>query len=105
MKKLLLLFLIFSIIISCKRETIATTDNYLPIIFVHGYTGSGDSYELMAQRFTTNGYPKEKLFAFDWNTLPANAPDNTSYLETFISDVLYKTGASKVNLVGHSLGG
>src|SRR3954468_2145215 len=105
MKKTYRIFIIvflFSVLISCKRETVATTDNYLPIVFVHGYTGSGDSYELMAQLFSTNDYPKEKIFAFDWNTLPPDAPFNTSYLETFIKKVIRKTGISKVNLVGHS---
>lgn len=106
MTNLRILFLIcISALFSCKRVEVANTNDYLPIIFVHGYTGSGDSYEWMAQRFTSNGYPKEKLFTFDWNTLPTNAANNTSYLEAFVKQVLAQTGNTQVNLVGHSLGG
>ena len=101
----LLFVLLLFVILSCKKESNTNSDNYLPIVVVHGYIGSGDSYEWMSKRFTSNGYPKEKIFAFDWNTLTNGAESDTRGLEKFIQYVLLKTGASKVNLVGHSLGG
>jgi len=75
----------------------------LPVILVHGYLGNGDSYELQAMRFSVNGYPADRVYAYDWNTL--NGSTNTQRLEAFIDEVLHKTGAEKVDLVGHSLGG
>jgi pimeloyl-ACP methyl ester carboxylesterase len=106
MKKIsfFIVFVFLCTIISCKKDSVQTDDT-VPIVFVHGLIGSGDSYEWMAKRFISNGYPQDKMFAFDWNTLPPGAENNIDGLKEFIDDVLRKTGASKVNLVGHSLGG
>ena len=105
LQKILFSFLIVSSIISCKNEEVVT-DNYVPIVFVHGLYGCGDSYTKLIQYFRANGYPETKLFTYDWNTLDfQNAPKNTKPLDDFIKEVKLKTGYDKVNLVGHSLGG
>lgn len=104
-QQLLFSFLLVSTIISCKKEEVVT-DSYVPIVFVHGLYGCGDSYTQMIQYFRANGYPENKLFTYDWNTLDfQNAPKNTKPLDDFIKDVKAKTGYDKVNIVGHSLGG
>ena len=103
--RFLFFFLLSSVIISCKKET-TTSDNYVPIVFVHGLFGSGDSYTKMIQYFLANGYPASKLYTYDWNTLDEqNAPKNINPLNDFIQEVKIKTGYDKINLVGHSLGG
>jgi len=105
LQQLLFAFLLLSTIISCKKEEVVS-DNYVPIIFVHGLYGCGDSYTQMIQYFRANGYPESKLFTYDWNTLDfQNAPKNTKPLDNFINEVKAATGYSKVNIVGHSLGG
>lgn len=105
LQQLLFAFLLLSTIISCKKEEFVS-DNYVPIIFVHGLYGCGDSYTQMIQYFRANGYPESKLFTYDWNTLDfQNAPKNTKPLDNFINEVKAATGYSKVNIVGHSLGG
>lgn len=76
----------------------------LPIVFVHGFLGSGDTYATQFQRFTANGYLPSQLFVFDWNSV--GAKNNTiQLLDSFINHVLDKTGGQKINLVGHSAGG
>ena len=105
LQQLLFSFLLLSTIISCKKEEVAT-DSYVPIVFVHGLYGCGDSYTQLIQYFRANGYPESKLFTYDWNTLDfQNAPKNTTPLDDFIKEVKLKTGYDKVNIVGHSLGG
>ena len=105
LQQLLFSFLLLFTIISCKKEEVVT-DNYVPIVFVHGLYGCGDSYTQLIQYFRANGYPESKLFTYDWNTLDfQNAPKNTKPLDDFIKEVKLKTGYNKVNIVGHSLGG
>ena len=90
-----------------------------PIIFVHGNTRDADDWDEPAnsvkQRFLEAGYSRQELWALSYNgkstrrepppsqcrtDAQANVPD----LAAFIRAVLTYTGASKVDLVGHSLG-
>lgn len=76
-----------------------------PIIFIHGFLASGDSYAGQVQRFIDAGYCPDRLFVFDWNTVNGNAKKTDSLLNALIDEVLKKTNAAKVDLVGHSAGG
>ncbi|OLF18590.1 hypothetical protein BU204_05890 [Actinophytocola xanthii] len=76
----------------------------LPIVFVHGNAGSAAQFETQFQRFASNGYPTELMFAYEYDT---SVPDNTAAvadLEPFVDDVLARTGASAVLLAAHSRG-
>src|SRR6476659_10785464 len=42
-------------------------DSKRPILFVHGIMGGADNFELQAQRFTSNGYCKEAIRAYDYD--------------------------------------
>ncbi len=99
------IFILWLLILSCEKES-SLQEQYTPIVFIHGLYGCGDSYTKMIQYFRANGYPENKLYTYDWNTLDfQNAPKNTSPLNDFIKEVKTKTGFDKVNIVGHSLGG
>jgi hypothetical protein len=76
----------------------------LPIIFVHGFLGSGDNWALQMQRFSSNGYCYQRMFVFDWNTI-TRSKTTDSLLDVFIDQVLNITKAKQVELVGHSAGG
>ena len=73
----------------CKKEDsdLVKFDGITPIVMVHGYWGSGDSYEWMAKRFTSNGFLEDKIFVFDWNTF-SNDARNIQPLVKFIKTVL-----------------
>ncbi len=79
-------------------------DTYRPVVVVHGFLASGDTYATQFQRFTSNGYCNNALYAFDWNSAAFGA-DQSSALSDFIDIVISKTGSSQVDLVGHSAGG
>ena len=72
----------------------------MPAVFTHGQSGSAQQFETQAMRFTSNGYPQELLFAFEYDTsLEANPIDA---LDAYLDDVLEETGADRVNAIGHS---
>ena len=77
-----------------------------PMIFVHGFTGSAQQYEWQAMRFSSNGYPKEYLNAFEYDSpnYATTAPQVLAALDARIDAILQETGADKVELLGHSLG-
>ncbi|GAA6134259.1 alpha/beta fold hydrolase [Oceaniserpentilla sp. 4NH20-0058] len=97
----------------------------LPVLFIHGTSGSASQFQSQAQRFLANGYSKELLYAWEYDSGPlADASvnlDSSEYLtflfdtttgeggfndqiETQIDEILEATGASQINLMGHSLG-
>jgi pimeloyl-ACP methyl ester carboxylesterase len=77
--------------------------SYLPIVMCHGLLASGDTYAKQAQRFVQNGQCNERVFVLDWNTLGGGS--SVTVLDAFIDNVLQQTGATQVELVGHSAGG
>ena len=74
-----------------------------PILFVHGFLASGDTWAAQIQRFRAQGYPAEWLQVFDWNTL-GNRQESAA-LQAKIESVLKQTGQKQLVLVGHSAGG
>ncbi len=74
-----------------------------PIVFVHGQSGSAQQFETQAMRFTSNGYPQDLLFAFEYDTNPG-APNRLEDLDAFVDDVLDETGADQIYAIGHSRG-
>lgn len=101
MKKI---FFISVILFSLKGSAQQNCDDKkLPIIFVHGFLASGDSWATQIQRFIKSGYCEDRLFVFDWNTIGEEKSD--SLLDLFIRKVLIKTKAQSINLVAHSAGG
>lgn len=74
----------------------------LPIVFVHGQSGSAQQFETQAMRFTSNGYPQRLLYAFEYDTSQSTNP--LADLDAFLDAVLAETGADQVNAIGHSRG-
>jgi hypothetical protein len=83
---------------------LAPDTTFRPIVMVHGFLASGDTYASFAQRFTSNGYKWSRIYVFDWNSLAFTA-NNTANLDKFIDNILAKTGYKQVELMGHSAGG
>lgn len=73
-----------------------------PVVFVHGQFGSAQQFETQAMRFTSNGYPQDRLFAFEYDTSQETNP--LEALDAFIDEVLEETEAAQVYAIGHSRG-
>jgi pimeloyl-ACP methyl ester carboxylesterase len=77
-----------------------------PIVFVHGFSGSGNQFESAAKRFASNGYPTDYIEAQDYDSTftTSTVADLYAALDARIARLLQKTGADRVDLAAHSLG-
>ena len=75
-----------------------------PILFVHGYNGSGSNWNTMADRFAADGRPASHLDQWNYDSARSNA-DTAQRLAAEVDRLLAATGAAKVDVVTHSMGG
>lgn len=94
----------------------------LPVLWVHGPSGSASQFESQSQRFMANGYPSNYLDALEYDSsvlidamsgldLAAlseffeviNDPEFQARLDAKIDNLLAASGAKKVNLIGLSV--
>ena len=76
----------------------------LPIVFVHGFAGSAQQYESQAMRFVANGYPAERILAYDHDGAGMDITGYTQGVAEVIDGALTEFGVDQVYLVGHSRG-
>ena len=77
-----------------------------PILFVHGVEGTGAQFESQAMRFTSNGYPHSWIDEVDYDSTRASGDQSQvqAQIDAKIAELKRRTGAKKIDLVGHSLG-
>ncbi|WP_225631276.1 esterase/lipase family protein [Streptomyces solaniscabiei] len=75
-----------------------------PVVFVHGYTGNASNWVTAMSVFRLNGWASSDLFAYEYNSYGDNVT-NARGLASFVDNVKARTGASKVAIVNHSMGG
>jgi len=79
-------------------------DVALPIVFVHGFAGSAQQYESQAMRFAANGYPQERILAFDHDGAGLDIAGYVDGVDETIDGALSEFNVDQVYLVGHSRG-
>jgi pimeloyl-ACP methyl ester carboxylesterase len=72
----------------------------LPIVFVHGFNGSGAQYETQALRWASNRYGNI-VTAVDQ---PTPLGDIFTVFDEFFDGVIEETGSEQINVVAHSRG-
>jgi pimeloyl-ACP methyl ester carboxylesterase len=85
---------------SCKKDL-------NPIIFVHGYSGSGAQFESQAMRFASNGYPTNYIAVIEYDsglTFPDEIEVVHGMIDAQIAEFQAELGADQVDLMGHSRG-
>ena len=75
-----------------------------PVIFVHGNSGSAQQFETNAMRLTSNGFPQNRIFAYEYDTAARTTTLAIADLDGFIADVKAQTGAEQVDVLAHSRG-
>lgn len=79
----------------------AATHN--PVVFVHGLSSSSSSWDDWIADFKADGYTASELDAWSYSWSQSNVT-TAQQLATEVQRVLTATGASKVDLVVHSMG-
>ncbi|MCP2168692.1 esterase/lipase family protein [Goodfellowiella coeruleoviolacea] len=77
---------------------------HTPVVFVHGYTGSTSNWATAMTAFLAAGYSSNELYSYEYNYNASNQA-SAAGLATFVNQVRSRTGASKVDIVNHSMGG
>ncbi|MFF3320510.1 esterase/lipase family protein [Streptomyces sp. NPDC003035] len=75
-----------------------------PILFVHGYNGDGSNWNTMADRFRADGWPTSHLRQWTYDSRQSNTV-TAQQLAAEVDRLLTATGAAKVDIVSHSMGG
>ncbi|MDP1793632.1 MAG: hypothetical protein Q8K63_05775 [Acidimicrobiales bacterium] len=75
-----------------------------PILFVHGWNSSGSTWNTFLSFFKADGYADAELNNWSYNYSQSNAT-TASEISTKVNQILAATGASKVDIVTHSMGG
>jgi pimeloyl-ACP methyl ester carboxylesterase len=77
-----------------------------PVIFVHGFAGSGAQFESQQLRLTANGYPSRfiRVLEYDSTFSQQSMADVHAALDRLVAEVREQTRAARVDVLGHSLG-
>ena len=79
-------------------------DLALPIVFVHGFAGSAQQFESQAMRFVANGYPQERIVAYDHDGAGSDIEGYADGADEVVDAALEEFDVEQVYLVGHSRG-
>lgn len=77
---------------------------FRPIVLVHGFMASGDTWARFQQQFVLQGYDPRSIAVLDWNTLN-RSNDALVQLDALVDSLRAGAGATQVDLIGHSAGG
>lgn len=76
----------------------------VPIVFVHGFAGSAQQIESNAMRFEMNGYPVDRIFAYEQDGAGLDPTVFVDGLAATVEQARAEFGVEQVYLIGHSRG-
>ncbi|UOE96129.1 alpha/beta fold hydrolase [Alkalihalobacillus sp. LMS39] len=85
-------------------NTEAATRN-TPVVFVHGLTGSASNFVFIERYLRSQGWSSNELYSIELPSKQGHQELNSTAIQQFVDEVLRETGADKVNIVAHSMGG
>ena len=74
-----------------------------PILFVYGYNGRTTTWSTMISRFKRDGWSSSQLVNFSYDHHKSNKT-TASLISATVDSILSVTGASKVDIITHSMG-
>ncbi|GAA2797177.1 triacylglycerol lipase [Saccharopolyspora taberi] len=83
---------------------VAHAEANTPVVFVHGYLGGAWNWITPQTTLRQAGYTDQELFQFNYDFRQSNEK-SAAELGAFVEQVRARTGADKVDIVNHSMGG
>lgn len=75
----------------------------VPILLIHGYFHNRSGLMVMRRALRRQGFAS--VYAFSYNPLRKGIPEMAEAVKRRVEAIIEQTGARKVHLIGHSLGG
>jgi triacylglycerol lipase len=91
-------------IVAAMLTSAASASAHDPILFVHGWNSSSSAWNTMVSRFSADGWTSSELDNWSYNWHQSNAT-TASQISSKVDSILAATGATKVDIVSHSMGG
>ena len=92
------------LVLSISLAVPAVASAHDPILFVHGWNSNSSTWNTMISRFKADGWTTAELNNWSYNYSQSNAT-TASQIATKVNQILAATGATKVDLISHSMGG
>jgi len=78
---------------------------HYPVIFIHGMNSDDTAFDVHMNFLARQGWDYGSMFSVDLPDKVAFGPINAEVISSEVDQLLQRTGAQKVNIVCHSMGG
>jgi len=85
--------------------TSSTGGNHDPILFIHGMASTAAVFTMHLNYLASQGFDRSSMYAVDLPDKVGFGPANAEVISEAANQLLQRTGAQKLNIVCHSMGG